>query len=201
VDGEGYDLVDDGGDGISADIMLPSVAYWEYLIEIILINRILWHYDGVMINQAVSGLPCAADNTSAYEAVEFMVPIDPTGVAGLPDPAGQTWRFSVFIGSQDTEHFREILAGPAQEWQGGGGIGEVYDPDAYDAAFFATRAEQEAAFNGFTDTDYAIVSAYQDINMDPIYVPEFPLPLPIGFAIMAAVILAALFKVRKKLYF
>jgi len=205
ADGSGYDMVDDGADGISADIWLPSTAYWEYLIEIVLGDIVLWRYDTSTMApvEATRNFPCAADNTSAYESVEFMVPIDIAGggINGLPDPTGQTWRFSVFIGSQDREFFREVWASPGTpEWQGGGGADHDFDPDAYDAAFFASKTEQEIAFNGFTDTEYAIVSAYKDINMDPIYVPEFPLPLPIGFAIMAAVILAALFKMRKKLY-
>jgi len=201
-DGSGWDMVDDGGGGISADIRLTSTAYWEYLIEIILGDIVLWRYDGVMISEATRNFPCAANNESAYEAVEFMVPIDMAGggTNGLPDPTGQTWRFSVFIGSQDTEVFREVWATPAPEWQGGGGSNSEYDPDAYDAAFFDTKAAQEVAFNGFTETDYATVSAYKDIAMNSIYVPEFPLPLPIGFAIMAAVILVAFFKLRKKPY-
>jgi len=202
VDGSGYDLVDDGADGISADIRLPSVAYWEYLIEIVLGDIVLWRYNPATMApvEALRSLPsskiipCAADNTSAHEAVEFMVPIDATGIAGLPDPTGETWRFSVFIGSQDTEHFREVVSVQGSidnPWQGGGGADHEFDPDAYDAAFFANKTAQEKAFNGFTDKDYAIVSAYREI-------PEFPLTF--GFALIAIVVLAASFKLRKKLY-
>ncbi len=169
VAGSGEALVDDGMDDISADILLPSEALWEYLIEIALDDVVLWLYDGFFIIEAVRNFPCAAD-TVVYETIEFAVPISHDPYTGLPD-YDETWRFFVFIGSQDLMHFREVNA-VTSEWNGGGGSDHPYDPDAYDCAFFANKTAQEAVFNGFTDTSYAVVSAYMDIDMN------FPTPPP-----------------------
>ena len=186
VNSSGYDLVDNGTGGISADIRLNSTAYWEYLIEICLTDIVLWHWNGTNILEVTHSFPIAAD-TMVNETIEFAVPIDKAGdgAKGLPDPTNQTWRFFAFVGLQEHAHFMEVT--PAL-----GGSDSEMDPDAYDAAFFATNAEQEATFNNFTDEDYATTSAYKQI-------PEFPLPF--GFALIAIVILVAFFKLRKKLYF
>jgi len=184
VDGSGYDLVDDGTGDISADIRLNSTAYWEYLIEICLADIVLWHWNGTSVLEAASNFPTAA-NVTVYETIEFAVPISPTGEKGLPDPTNQTWSFFAFVGLINYDyHFMEVTSAL-------GGSDSEMDPDAYDAAFFDTRAEQEAAFSNFTDEDYATISAYKQI-------PEFPLPF--GFALIAIVVLVASFKLRKKLY-
>jgi len=180
----GMDLVDDGIGGIGADIRLPSEAYWEYLIEIELMDVVLWRWDADFeeVWEATRNFPCAA-NTMFYETIEFAIPIDPYwGLDGLPDPTSQIWRFSVFIGIQDYEQFREVASAEVaatNPWAPGGGEGNYYpgapgpDPDAFDAAFFATKADQEAAFNGFTEWDFAVISAYMDIDMD---FPSIPVP-------------------------
>ncbi len=198
ANGSGYDLVDDGTEGISTDVRLNSTDYWEYLIEICLEDVVLWHYGVVPVLpvEAYRNFPCAA-NTTVYETIEFAIPIDPSGVAGLPDPTNQTWAFYAFVGLQDSQHFSEVAA-TASESNPGGGADHKYDPDVFDCAFFATKAEQEAALNDFTDTNYAIMptTAHKEIEMNKI--PEFPLPF--GFALIAIVVLAVSFKLRKKLY-
>ncbi len=160
VNGSGMDLVDDGGDGISADVRLNSTDYWEYLIEICFGDLVLWYYDGEFIGESFRNFPCAA-NTTVYETIEFVVPISADPFAGLPDPEGGWWMLYVFIGLQDNEHFREVNA-VASEWNGGGGSDSPDDPDYYDIAI----------------------------------IPEFPLTF--SFALIAAVIFAAFFKLRKK---
>ena len=199
TNGSGYDLVDNGTDGISADVRLNSTAYWEYLIEICLEDIVLWHYDGASPVEAYRNFPIAA-NTTVYETIEFAVPINTADPEkGLPDPTNQTWTFYVFVGLQDSQHFREISdPGTPIEWRPGGGATHKYDPDVFDCAFFAMKTEQEAALSDFTSTDYAIMptTAHKEIEMNKI--PEFPLPF--GFALIAIVVLIVSFKMRKKLY-
>jgi len=206
VDCSGYWQVDDGRNGISAEINLTSTCWWEYLFEIAFGDVVLWcrppDYKGV--KEATRAIPTAV-NVTLYETIEAAVPIDPTGVAGLPDPTGQTWRVFVFVGLQDYGAFREIASAEVAaitEWAPGGGEGDYSvggrgpDPDAFDAAFFSTKAEQEDAFNGFTEKTRCVISVYEDIIMNNV--PEFPLPF--GFALIAIVVLAVSFKMRKKLY-
>jgi len=202
-DRSGYWQVDDGRNSISTEINLTSTCWWEYLFEIILGDVVLWRWDSSSrsVKMATRAIPTAVDVT-LYEAIEAAVPIS---ASGLPDPTGQTWRFFVFVGLQDYGVFREIASAEVAaitEWAPGGGEGDYSvggrgpDPDAFDAAFFSTKAEQEAAFNGFTEKTRCAISAYKDIIMNNV--PEFPLPF--GFALIAIVVLAVSFKMRKKLY-
>lgn len=203
-DGSGYWQVDDGRNGISTEINLTSTCWWEYLFEIILGDVVLWcrppDYKGV--KEVTRAIPTAVD-VDVHEVIEAAVPIDPD--VGLPDPTDQTWRFFVFVGLQDYGAFREIASAEVAavtEWAPGGGEGDYSvggrgpDPDAFDAAFFSTKAEQEDAFKGFTETTRCVISAYEDIIMNNV--PEFPLPF--GFALIAIVVLVVSFKMRKKLY-
>jgi hypothetical protein len=67
-----------------------------------------------------------------WNSVEIAVPIELIG-----NPAGQTWKFVVGVGLQDSDHFREVFE-EATEWHGGGGEGDESevgpDPDVYDLA-------------------------------------------------------------------
>jgi len=209
ADNSGFDIVDTTTDmlgSVRADIALPSSCYWEYMLEIALEDVVLWRYDAgtmavVEATRNFPGMFAAADPTT-YKTIEFAVKIDAAGIEGLPDPEGQTWALFAFVGSQDYQHFREIASAEVAStniWAAGGGEGNGgaddigYDPDAFDCAFFTTKAAQEAALNGFTvePPDFAVISAYKEI-------PEFPLTF--GFALIAIVVLAASFKLRKKLY-
>jgi len=171
--GSGFYWVEEEiGWGIWSNIELPPEAWWEYLIEIALQDVVLWYWNGTSYTttEITRNFPLAVD-TTVYETIEFAVPI---GAAGLPDPTGQTWRFSAFVGLQDYEHFREVWSteyAAIDPWAPGGGTDHWLDPNAFDAAFFATKAEQEDAFNGFTNETFAVVSAYTDIDMNLISPP------------------------------
>jgi len=209
VNGSGYDVVDTQADGLGsvrADILLPPSCYWEYMIEICLGDIVLWYYDGLFVTEAYRNFPIAANNAT-YKTIEFAVPIDTTGVAGLPDPENETWALFAFVGSQDFEHFREVAStevATANPWAPGGGEGPYDanaigpDPDAFDCAFFETKAKQEDALNGFTATDFAVMPPNPPLGPSYREIPEFPLPFT--FALIAAIILVASFKMRKKLY-
>jgi len=195
VYGSGYDIVDTQSDGLGsvrADIALPSSCYWEYMLEICLEDVVLWRYDpGIMaVVEATRNFPIAA-NTTVYETIEFAVPIDKAGggAEGLSDPTNATWRLSIFVGLQDYAHFREVDAF-ASEWHGGGGTDAENDPDYYDAFPLLPIPIEEGPF--------LVIPAYQDVEMNRIFIPEFPLPF--GFALIAIVVLAASFKLRKKRY-
>lgn len=204
TDGSGMAMVDTtetGNGSIRADILLPSSCLWEYIIEIALEDVVLWYYDGAFIEEAYRNFPCAA-NVNVTETIELAIPISADPYAGLPDPENETWALFAFVGSQDFQHFREIASAEeaaANPWAAGGGEGAGGaddigpDPDAFDCAFFANKTAQEDALNGFGPgaEDYAEISAYEEI-------PEFPLPFAI--VLIAIVILAASFKLKKKLY-
>ncbi len=207
----GMDIVDsqeDNNGSIRADILLPSSCLWEYIIEIALEDIVLWYYDGLFIKEAYRNFPIAA-NTTVYETIEFAVPIDLTGEAGLPDPDDETWALFAFVGSQDYQHFREVASAEVaatDPWAAGGGEGfggadDVGpDPDAFDCAFFANKADQENALKDFGpgSTDYVEMPADEPLGPSYREIPEFPLPF--AFALIAIVILAASFKLKKKLY-
>ena len=200
VPDSGVALVDNAPNGsIRTEILLPSSCLWEYTIEIVLLDVVLWYYDGAIIDETVRNFPCAA-NVTVYKTIEFLIPIDPDGLAGLPDPEGKTWALFAFIGSQDNEHFREIASAEVAEtnaWVAGGGegLGDADsfgpDPDAFDCAFFDNKTAQEDALKGFGPGAFVEISAYKET-------PEFPLPF--GFILIAIVVLAASFKLRKKLH-
>jgi len=213
VDASGFDVVDTTTDmmgSVRADIALPSSCYWEYMLEICLGDVVLWRYDPIAgVVEATRNFPgmFAAADTTVSKSIECAVKIDAAGLDGLPDPEGQTWALFAFVGSQDFEHFREVASSEvaaANPWAAGGGEGNGgaddigYDPDAFDCAFFADKPKQEIALNGFTDTDFAIMPPDEPLGPSYRVTPEFPLPF--GFALIAIVVLAASFKLRKKLY-
>lgn len=76
-----------------------------------------------------------------WTMVEVAVPISIIG-----DPAGQTWRFIVGIGTQDNDYAREVYK-ERNEWHGGGGEGKSGesgpDPDIYDLAGAPQKTQEE----------------------------------------------------------
>lgn len=76
-----------------------------------------------------------------WSIVEVAIPINIIG-----DPAGQTWRFIIGIGTQDNDYAREIFK-EHEEWHGGGGEGKTGetgpDPDIYDLAGADKKTQEE----------------------------------------------------------
>jgi len=181
-----------------ADMKVNLTADWEYQLEIIPSTRIrVEDSSWATVADPTTDPALLIANSSTNKCFEVGIPI-----AVIGSPAGKIWDFTCIVGLQSmlgsagSGHFAEIEETADANNPGGGVSGAWEDPDAFDAAFYNTTAEQEAAFSVFTagggDNAVVVVSAYLEI-------PEFPLLLPYGFAIMAAIILAASFTMRKKL--
>jgi hypothetical protein len=83
-----------------------------------------------------------------WYVVETAIPWKIFGLDG--PPAGETWRFVVAIGQQDSDVFREIEE-VETDWHGGGGETSDIDgpdPDVYDLAG-ASKKTQEAELGSF----------------------------------------------------
>lgn len=97
-----------------------------------------------------------------WPIVEVAVPINIIG-----NPAGQTWRFIIGMGTQDKDYAREVFK-EAEEWHGGGGEGKSGetgpDPDIYDLAG-ADKKTQEQELASYKSTgEPGETTAYVTIN-------------------------------------
>lgn len=169
-----------------SDAKITSVAYWEWAWEFAAAKNDI--FDTGWISQGAA----VVANSTTNNCFEVGFPISVIGT-----PTG-FWRFGLIIGLHSDpvgDTFTEVKATATATSPGGGDELAWEDPDAFDAAFFATTADQEANFKQFTPGVGPIVlSAYMDVDMPVI--PEFPLPY--SSILIAATILLALFVIKKR---
>lgn len=81
-----------------------------------------------------------------WSAVELSVPLEIIG-----NPAGQTWKFVIGVGCQESDYLRKVVS-EQTEWLGGGGDGDDKSPGAcpylYDLAG-SSRELQEKDLNSY----------------------------------------------------
>jgi hypothetical protein len=134
--------------------------------------------------------PMLFGQNATYSCIEVGVPL-----VAIGSPEGKTWRFISIIGVQNdhavwgNNTFAEVFF-EGNETNPSGGINEWYDPDAFDAAFYPTKVDQEMEFSIFSLAEQATVSHWADVEMNVI--PEFPTLwlLPATFLIATALVLA-----------
>jgi len=72
-----------------------------------------------------------------WSAVEVALPTEIVG-----NPAGQTWKFIIGEGCQESDYFRSVQA-EQNEWHGGGGDGDDKEPGACPSIFDLAGASKE----------------------------------------------------------
>jgi len=186
-----------------ADMKAAPQAWHEWELEIagdnIVVRNTTAEPDWLVVANTTypAETPLQFAHNSTNKCFEVGIPL-----AVIGSPEDLTWRFICIVGVQHQDAvwgsncFAEVFA-EGNETNPSGGIDEWYEPDAFDAAFYTSKDDQEMEFGNFLGADdLAVVSAYADVEMNVI--PEFPTlwVIPATFLIVTALILASK-KMRK----
>ncbi|MFH1369219.1 MAG: sugar-binding domain-containing protein [Elusimicrobiota bacterium] len=132
----GLDQVSPDG-GCYGEIRVAPELACQYIIGVAgTYKGRVWNAKGELVakkESSPSDTPEFMVDDENWENIEIAVPYSVIG-----NPAGQTWKFIIGMGTQDGEMLREMADIPS-EWNGGGGEGEAgnvagADPDIYDLA-------------------------------------------------------------------
>jgi alpha-amylase/alpha-mannosidase (GH57 family) len=136
---------------------------WEIMVRADGWLQYVLYSNQTMLEGSVETFSDSVDKVIVYSA--------PISVIGIPT---QDWTYTVVVGSQDYQAFRDFLSQP-QEWKFGGGDDSEWDPNTVDC-LVPLGVDQEAILNSYDvlNQEYSTIPAvgpniqFQDDTIDPI---------------------------------